>query len=137
LASWVVASQSLDLVGHPIVACIEMMQVAGEIVDHIHHSRRQQIGAIGEDVRKRMAQEAQALADGDAALEQNGSDLDSGALADQTRTHSMQRLQVELVDTLCGNKTHGGPLRCLSHGFGITEVVLLALEEGLHELRRH
>src|SRR5438876_699383 len=30
-----------------------------------------------------------------------------------------------------------GPLHCLSHGLGIAEVVLLALEEGLHKLPRH
>ena len=49
----------------------------------------------------------------------------------------MQRLEVELVDTLGGNKTHGGTLHRLGYGFGIAEVVLLALEEGLHELPRH
>jgi hypothetical protein len=49
----------------------------------------------------------------------------------------MQRLQVELVDTLGGNKAHGGTLHCLSHGFSVAEVVLLALEEGLYELPRH
>ena len=42
----------------------------------------------------------------------------------------MQRLQVKLVDTLAGNKAHGGTLHCLSHGFSVAEVVLLALEEG-------
>jgi hypothetical protein len=30
-----------------------------------------------------------------------------------------------------------GTLHCLGHGFGVAEVMLLALEEGLHELRRH
>jgi hypothetical protein len=33
----------------------------------VHHSRRQDIGAVSEDVRERVAQEAQALAHGDAA----------------------------------------------------------------------
>ena len=83
---------------------VEVMQVTGEILDHVHHSRGQGIGAIGQDVRKRLTQEAQALAHGDAALEQEGSDLvdDRGALADQARTHPMQRLQVKLLDTLGG-----------------------------------
>jgi hypothetical protein len=50
-------------------------------LDHVHHSRRQDIDAVSEDVRERVAQEAQALADGDAALEQEGPDLvdDGGA----------------------------------------------------------
>jgi hypothetical protein len=86
-----------------------------------------------------LAQEAQPLAYGDAALEQEGPDLidDGGALADQTRTHPMQRLQVELVDTLGGDKAHGGTLHSLGHSLSVAEVVLLALEEGLHELPRH
>jgi hypothetical protein len=49
----------------------------------------------------------------------------------------MQRLQVELVDTLGRDKAHGGTLHGLGHGFSVAEVVLLALEEGLHELPRH
>ncbi len=115
------------------------MQIPGEFFDHVHHSRRQNIGAVSEDIGERMAQEAQALPYGNTALEQEGSDLvdGGGALADQTRTNPMQRLQVELVDTLGGNKAHGGTLHSLSHGFSIAEVILLALEEGLHELPRH
>ena len=85
MASLVVASQSLDLAGHLIDARVKVMQVPGETLDHVHHSRRQDIDAVSEDVRERVAQEAQALADGDAALEQEGPDLvdDGGALADQ------------------------------------------------------
>jgi hypothetical protein len=62
---------------------------------------------------------------GDATLEQGGPDLvdDGGALANQARTHPMQRLQVELVNTLDGNEAHGGTLHCLSHGFSVGEVV--------------
>src|SRR3954447_26412104 len=68
------------------------------------------------------------------ALEQEGPDLidDGGALADQARTNPMQRLQIELVDTLGGHESHGGTLHRLGYGFGVAEVVLLALEEGLH-----
>jgi hypothetical protein len=39
LASLVVASQSLDLAGHLIDARVEVMQVPGETLDHVHHSR--------------------------------------------------------------------------------------------------
>src|SRR5438034_11188357 len=45
----------------------------------------------------------------------------------------MQCLQVELVDTLGGHEAHSRTLNGLGHGFSIAEVVLLALEEGLHE----
>jgi len=97
------------------------MQVPGEILDHVHHSRRQDIGAVGEDVRERVAQEAQALAYGYAALQQEGPDLvdDGGALADQAGTNPMQCLQVELVDTLGGDKAHGGTL----YGLGLARAI--------------
>jgi hypothetical protein len=49
----------------------------------------------------------------------------------------MRRLQVELLNALGGHEAHGGMLNRLGHGFGIAEVVLLALGEGLHELTRH
>ena len=49
----------------------------------------------------------------------------------------MQRLQVELVDALGGHKAHGGTLHGLGNRLSVAEVVLLALEEGLHILRRH
>jgi hypothetical protein len=50
LASFVIASQGLDLAGHLVDALVEMMPVSREILDHVHHSRRQGIGAIGQDV---------------------------------------------------------------------------------------
>ena len=46
----------------------------------------------------------------------------------------MKSLQVELLDALGRYKPHGGPLDGLGNGFGIAEVVLVALVEGDHEL---
>lgn len=48
----------------------------------------------------------------------------------------MQRLDVELVDRLDRHKAHGRPLHGLGDRLGVAEVVLLALHERLHELRR-
>jgi hypothetical protein len=48
-----------------------------------------------------------------------------GALADQPLTHAVQGLQVELIDSLGGNKPHSWALHRLRDGLGITEVVLL------------
>src|SRR5512139_2212638 len=56
LASFVIIRQGLDLTGHRVDALVEMMQVRGKVLDHAHHSRRQGINTIGQDVRKRMAQ---------------------------------------------------------------------------------
>jgi hypothetical protein len=69
---------------------------------------------------------------GNAALEQEGPDLidDAGALADQTLTHSVQRLQIELIDRLRRDELHGRALYCFSDRLRITEVVLLSLRIG-------
>ena len=48
----------------------------------------------------------------------------------------MKSLQVELLDCLGGHKAHGGTLHGFGNGFGVAEVVLVALAEGLHELGR-
>ncbi len=42
----------------------------------------------------------------------------------------MQRLQVQLIDTLSGDKAHGGRRTA-------SATTRLALEEGLHKLPRH
>jgi hypothetical protein len=83
-----------------------------------------------------LTQEAQALAHGNGALEQEGPYRahSGGAWADQACANPMQRLQVELVNAVGGHKAHGGTLNGLGHGFHIPKVILLALEEGLHEL---
>lgn len=64
MASLIIASQGLDLASDFSDALIEVIQVPGEPSDHVHHSRRQEIGAIGKHVGERVAQEAQALAHG-------------------------------------------------------------------------
>src|ERR1700749_1958524 len=60
----------------------------------------------GEKAWQFCSQEALALPYCDAALQQKGADLidNASALADQSLTHTMQRLQVELVGGLCGHK---------------------------------
>ena len=50
--------------------------------------------------------------------------------------NAMQSLQVELLDRLGRHKAHGRPLDRFGNGFSIAEIVLVALAEGLHELRR-
>jgi hypothetical protein len=59
----------------------------------MHHARREDIGARGEDLRELGPQETQALADCNAALQQEGADLvdDARALTDQPLTHSMHK----------------------------------------------
>ena len=62
---------------------------------------------------------------------------DAGALADQARTHPVQRLQVELIRGLRGYELHRRSLHRLGDRLRITEVVLLSLRVGPHVLRRH
>ena len=69
------------------------------------------------------------MTDGDAALEQEGSYPidDARALAHEPFADAMQRLQIELVNRLDGDKLHRWPLHGLGDRFGIVEVILLPL----------
>ncbi len=62
---------------------------------------------------------------------------DAGALADQALTHTVQRLQVELICGLRRHELHRRPLHRLGDRLRIAEVVLLSLRIGAHVLRRH
>jgi hypothetical protein len=62
---------------------------------------------------------------------------DAGALADQPLPHSVQRLQVELVDGFRRDKSHRGTLHGLGNRFRVAEVILLSFRIGPHVLRRH
>ena len=75
----------------------------------------------------------------DAALQQKGADLidDASALADQSLTHTMQRLQVELVGGLRGHKLHRWTLHRLGDRLRVAEVILLPLGIWPYVLRRH
>jgi hypothetical protein len=65
----------------------------------------------------------------DAALQQKGADLidDASALADQSLTHTMQRLQVELVGGLRRHKLHRWTLHRLGNRLRVAEIILLPL----------
>ena len=73
------------------------------------------------------------------ALQQKGADLidDARALADQPLTNAMERLQIELIGSLCRHELHGGPLHRLGNRLCVAEVVLLPLRIGTHVLCRH
>jgi hypothetical protein len=75
----------------------------------------------------------------DAALQQKGADLidDASALADQSLTHTMQRLQVELVGGLRRHKLHRWTLHRLGNRLRVAEIILLPLGIWPHVLRRH
>ena len=74
-----------------------------------------------------------------AALQQQAADLvhQRRAVADQPVAHAVERLHVELLLRLQGDKAHGGPARGLGDDFSITIVVLLCLDVGPHVFRRH
>ncbi len=107
--------------------------------DHMHHPNREDIGALGEDLRKLGPQETQTLADRNAALQEEGTDLvdDTGTLAHQALAHAMQRLQVELLGRLGRNELHGRALDGFGDRLGVAEVVLLPLGVRSNVFRRH
>src|SRR6516165_5681743 len=67
--------KSLDLARQTLDALIEPAPVAGQVLEHPHHARRQDIAGHGENAWQLSAQEAQALPHGNAALQQEGADL--------------------------------------------------------------
>ena len=71
----IVLDQRFDVGGQTFDALVEPAPVASQSLDHVHHARRQDVGARSEDLRKPGSQEAQPLAHGNAALQQKGADL--------------------------------------------------------------
>jgi len=128
----------LDLGGYSRDALIEPTPVGGEVLHQMHHARRQPVGQ-GERARQLGAQCPPALADGDAALEQEGADLvdDAGALRHQPLAHAVQRLQVELRGRLQRHVSDGWPCHRLGDRLRVVEVVLLLAAERAHILGGH
>src|SRR5262245_33631933 len=89
---------------------IEPAPVASQALDDAHHARRQPVGH-GERPRQLATQSPPALADGNAAFEQEGADLvdDAGALGDQPLAHAVEALQVELLGGLGRDVSDGRP----------------------------
>src|SRR5229473_5065322 len=139
LATGIPARDGFDLARQALDALIEPAPVASQFLDRPHHARREDIGARTEDLGELSPQETQALADCNAALQEEGADLvdDAGALADQALAHAIQRLQVELFGRLGGNELHRRALNGFGDRLGIAEVVLLPLGIRTHVLRRH
>ena len=105
----------------------------------MYHPRRQHVTAGGEDLRQFGAQKPWPLSHRDPALQQESPDLidDAGALADQTRSHPVQRLQVELLRRLRGNEFHRRALYRLGDRFAVAEVILMSFQICSDVFRRH
>src|SRR6266498_1438713 len=133
------AHDGFDLARQGLDALIEPAPVASQVLDDVHHAWRQDIGGRGQDARQLSTQEALPLPDGDAALQQESADLvdDASALAHQSLTHPMQRLQVELIGGLRRYELHRWPLHRLGDRLRVAEVVLLSLRIRANVLRRH
>jgi hypothetical protein len=121
-----------------INAIIEVAPVLREILDQVDHARREYVRAVGQNGRKSFSQTGRSLAHGDAALEQEATDLidDCRALPDASAPHPVQGLQIKLLGRLQRHRTHGWTLRRLGDGLGIAVVVLVAFEERLDILGR-
>ena len=57
--------------------------------------------------------------------------------ADQPLTHTVQRLQVELLSSLRSDELHRRALHRLGDRFSVAEVILLSLAVRPHVFRRH
>jgi hypothetical protein len=118
---------------------VEPAPIGRQILDHVHHPVREDVGAFGEDLGELGAEETQTLADRNAALKQESTDLvdDAGTLADQTLAHAVQRLQVQLVGRFGGDELHGRALDCFGDCFSVAEIVLLPFAIWFDVLRWH
>jgi hypothetical protein len=72
------------------------------------------------------------LTHGNATLQQEGADLidDAGALTDQPLTHTVERLQVELLGGLGRHELHRWALHRLGDRLGVAEVSFCPFEYG-------
>jgi len=77
-----------------------------ELADRFSRHRRQFVLQIRKDLRDRPARTGNALGDGEAAIEQEATDLtnDGGAMIDHSLSRPMQRLDVLLLDRLLRDK---------------------------------
>ena len=93
----------------------------------------------GQDVRQLRAQEAQSLPNSNATFQKKGADLvdDAGALADQTLSHAVHRLKVQLVGGLGRDELHRRALHRFGNGLRVTGVVLLSFRIGANVPCRH
>src|SRR6266704_1546333 len=137
LATGISAGDCLDLARQALDALIEPAPVTSQVLDDVHHAWRQDIGGRGQYARQLGA--PLPLPHGNATLQQEGADLvdDASALAHQSLTNSMQRLQIELIGSLRRHKLHRWPLHRLGDRLRVAEIVLLSLRIGANVLRRH
>jgi hypothetical protein len=86
-----------------------------------------------------LAQEAMSLAHSNAVLEEKATKLVDHccSIADQPRTHPMERLQVQLIVSLYRNAACRWALQSFRDRVGIPELILVALPKRLRESRRH
>ena len=85
LAGTIRFAKCLDLSRDFVEALVEMTQVATKLGDHMNHARREKLCLPARNVRHGRAQETSALPDGNATLQEQGTDLvdDGGSMPDQ------------------------------------------------------
>lgn len=122
--------------GNPL---IEAAPLSAQVLDQNPNARRQPgIVLIGEDA-ERILQLAPPLRHNDSALQQKSAQVveQCRAFRYQTRTRSMQRLDVRLHVALDRLEAHRRPRRSLRDLLGIVFVVLVRLHIGPHIFRLH
>jgi hypothetical protein len=137
LAGGQLAEHGLDApveVADPPVQLPEELEQARQ---HVAGHGRQAVARVGDDPRYRGPGARRRLAEGDAAVEQDAPHLaDQGRpVVHQALPAAVQGLDVLLRDRLERHEAHAGPLHGLADRLGVVAVVLVAADEGLHELR--
>jgi hypothetical protein len=128
-----VLSQCFDLAGYGIYPFIEAVPVLSQILEDANHPGRQDTRPLRKNVGQCMAQPMDALAHGNAVLQEKAADLIDcrGSLPNQPVAHAMQRLKIELFVCLCRHTPRRWTLHRFCDRKCIAEVILVRLPEGL------
>src|SRR6516225_2501270 len=107
-----------------------------ELAEPFSRHRRQFVLQIRKDLRDRPARAGNALGDGEAAIEQEATDLtnDGGAMIDRPLSRPMQRLDVLLLDRLLRDKRNVRLPRGYADRVCVIAVILLPAHKRLYIL---
>lgn len=137
LASLTCFEHRIDTPVEPGDAFVELAQLIHQIGEHLTRERRQSVRRVGEDRGNLPTRTRNRLREYDAPFGENAAHLThkASSIANEAATSTVKALHILLFDGLDRHEAHRRSLQGLANGFGVIAVGLVALHEGLHELR--
>ena len=136
LADLALSEDAVDLLVEGGDPAVEVLEQIVKLADGLSREIRELVVEAGEDLRDHAARAGDALAKGQAAIEQEPTYLadDGGAVVHKALSRAVQRLDVLLLDRFLWNEAHMGLAGGGADRLGIVAIVLLPTHEGLHVL---